>query len=475
MNSKFRLVALAALAVFAVSCNQNPKSRTKHKKKDKQPETTVQAFPRISQPQLAIGCQSNVFDVSKGAQINFESGAKVIVPENAFVDEDGNPVTGEVKLDFAEYNDPASIIASGLPMCLIENGKTGHMESAGMFEINAKQKGKNLQLAEGKTIEIRTVSEKPGDFNFYQYDTGKNSWVEQTKSKLNASVEPASMPRNNNTTLGELAIDSMSPAQPPIKPQKAQRTDLVFELDVKNAGNYGLDFGNLLWKFADGNGKDKQWLFNKKWASLEISGVNPKTGSCTIKALSFSTAKEAFDAIREVQVVPVLFGKDYKKAMLRYQVAMQDYVKAQEKVKMDQDMAAAQSKFIRAVSVQSMGVYNCDRILKKPEFLVLNATFDFEGEYKDKALPVVYMIMDNGELITFYNRSEGNFAFNPNKPNTLVAVMPNSEIAIMKTKDIPSDQLNESLNTKTISLSLKPSGVKVSSTDELNDFIRANS
>ncbi len=488
MNTKYNLFAAMVLSTALIACNHSGK--LSEKKTAKILKKTEQ-FQRVSHSKsLAIGCQSDVFEVSKGAQINYETGAKVIVPENAFVDENGNLVQGEVKLEFSEINDPASVIASGLPMCINVGGKTGYFESGGMFEINATQQGKKLQLAEGKQIEIQTMSNKPGDFNFYSFDAADGKWVEQSKSDLSAQTSPNPVPTTNTrlTQVGDFIPDYV--VAPP-KPKEALSTDLVFELKIDNKSTYGIqNWGNLMWKFNDEEKSKKgeyDWLFKSRWESMTITNYNSRDGGFQITAkrnvlrksadsITDKTVRKWTTLTKTVQITPVLFGQDYDQALTTYNTAFKKYedriIKAENAAK----LVDSRQAFIRAVSVQSMGVYNWDRIIKQSETLVLNAEYHVDGLYEDKDLPVVYMITgDRRDVITFYQSSMGNFAFNPTYPNTLLVIMPNDEIAILKTTEISPTKLAKARRTKEINLSLKPTGVFVTSTQDLSKFISANS
>jgi len=107
---------------------------------------------------------------------------------------------------------------------------------------------------------------------------------------------------------------------------------------------------------------------------------------------------------------------------------------------------------------------------------MLTATYQVEDIYENHELPVVYMIAgDRKEVITFYKDRRGNLAFNPTYQNTLMVIMPNKEIAMLKTNDISNDKINAARTSKKIDINLKPTGVFVESTDQLGEFIRKNS
>ncbi|MBO6517840.1 MAG: hypothetical protein JJ975_14945 [Bacteroidia bacterium] len=488
MKTTVKLFAWLSLCTMLIACNQANHSNEKTTVTTQEKEAKfLRTKPSTS---LAVGCQSDVFDVAKGAQINYETGAKVIVPENAFVDEDGNPVTGEVKLEFTELNDAASIIASGIPMCIEIDGKTEYMESGGMFEINAKQQGKKLKLASGKHIEVQTMNNKPGDFNFYTFNAEEGKWVEQNKSSLNAVSQP-------NTTSTTTASDVVSttttkPVPVPAKPRKASSDDEVFEIRVTNMADYGMHaWDNVMWTFADqtSNSEENDWLYASRWDDITITNYDMRKAIYNVKAerrvrkdgsttpITRNTPSEDIKTIyKTVAVTPVLFGQDYDDAVKNYNKALKKYEAYQEKKENEKKSQEAQAAFVRTVSIQGLGVHNWDRILKQRETLVLNAEYSVPTLYEDKDIPVVYMITgDQREVITFYQSSAGNLAFNPTYPNTLLAILPNNEVAFLKTGEISPTKLRNAKRTKEIEIGLKPSGVFVNSTEDLSKFIANNS
>lgn len=480
MKIKYDLVTSVVLSLALLACNKSGKLTEKQSEKIIKKATK---FERIAPSRvLTVGCQSDVFDASKGAQINYESGAKVIVPEDAFVDEDGNPVTGEVKLDFSEINDPASVIASGLPMCIDVDGKTGHFESGGMFEINANQQGKKLKLAPGKKIEVQTMSNKPGDFDFYTFNAEEGKWVEQSKAELNAVSSP------NPTLNSPIATASFTTsAEAPPKPEKASSEDVVFDLKISNTEAYGIpSFSQKMWKFTDQEGaKNGKYdiLFKKRWDDVSITNYSQQTAVYTVTATRKELTKKRkngeheYKTVKEkVTITPVLMGEDYEEALAEYQKDVAKYQKRLSKAELASKMQEVQAKFVRAVNITSLGVHNWDRILKQKNVLVLNAEYSVPGMYEDEDLPIVYMIPgDKKEVITFYQSSMGNFAFNPKYQNTLLVIMPNNEIASLKTKRLSPAVINNAKHTNEISLKLEPTGVFVNSTKDLSKFIQANS
>lgn len=116
-------------------------------------------------------------DGAKGGTLIGDRGTKVIIPENAFVDLKGNPVTGKVDFEFKEIIDKSDIVLSNVPT--MANGEL--LESKGVVFLDAKSEGQPLRIAPDKTIEVEFVngSKEEGMQGFSgAYDrSGRMNWT----------------------------------------------------------------------------------------------------------------------------------------------------------------------------------------------------------------------------------------------------------------------------------------------------------
>ncbi|MEC4005769.1 OmpA family protein [Flavobacterium sp. SUN052] len=116
---------------------------------------------------------------SKLETIEYKSGTKITIPENAFVDKIGNPVTGIVTISYIEFRDPADFILGNIPMDYNDVTGNYHFNSAGMFKILATQNGKNISLKEGKNITLGfQKTQELSNLNFYELDSKTKNWKE---------------------------------------------------------------------------------------------------------------------------------------------------------------------------------------------------------------------------------------------------------------------------------------------------------
>jgi hypothetical protein len=114
-------------------------------------------------------------NTDKDTFIVSDRGSLITIPKNAFIDSLGNEVTGKVNLSYREFHHPAEIILSRIPMTYDSAGTRYHFESAGMFEIDAKQNGKKLRIAAGKSIAVNLASLDTAQTKFNQYYMGNTN------------------------------------------------------------------------------------------------------------------------------------------------------------------------------------------------------------------------------------------------------------------------------------------------------------
>lgn len=106
--------------------------------------------------------------------LSYPSGTKVYIPENAFVDANGNPVTGPVDVQYREFRNPLDFIVSGIPMTYDSGGTVNHFQSAGMFELTASVNGQEVFLAKDKKLSLDFVAtDSSSTYSFYQLNDTK--------------------------------------------------------------------------------------------------------------------------------------------------------------------------------------------------------------------------------------------------------------------------------------------------------------
>ena len=118
-------------------------------------------------------------NASKAETIEYKSGTKITIPENAFVDKNGKSVTGIVDISYIEYREPVDFVLGNIPMDYNDGIENNHFNSAGMFKILATQNGEAVTLKQDKNINLnfKKTQELP-NLNFYELDSKTKNWKE---------------------------------------------------------------------------------------------------------------------------------------------------------------------------------------------------------------------------------------------------------------------------------------------------------
>jgi hypothetical protein len=157
---------LCVLILFFISCG-----------KDNVPSISLKLSK--NDPFKSSIVKSQFFEINnkKDTVIIGKQGTKIVIPKNAFIDEKGNPITKNVKVELAEAYLLSDIILSNLTTT--SNGKL--LETDGMIFINATQKGKNLKIDKTKPLYIEMPTKKK-KANMKLYDgirdeNGNMNWI----------------------------------------------------------------------------------------------------------------------------------------------------------------------------------------------------------------------------------------------------------------------------------------------------------
>jgi len=243
-----------------------------------------------------------VIDANKGGQFTHSSGTLVKIPGNSILDENGNTANGKVEIKYREFHDAVDIFLSGIPMTYDSAGTQSHFQSAGMMEILGYQNGKPVQLAEGKTIEVKMASLHPGtEFNVYKLDTISKNWIYKGKDVVTAPGKDNSKPVLKDTSallamhkkkdVDLVKIKSeiqktekeikMLTAEKPVEPKKVNYYKYNFDIDVdKNEFPELAIFKNTRFEVGGENKDFSSEFYKMTWDDAKLTpnkkGVNYK-------------------------------------------------------------------------------------------------------------------------------------------------------------------------------------------------------
>ena len=244
-------VSAAALLLLLQKCNKNEIKQLKKEAK--------RAYINPAFPFLEIPHRLEMLDPSKENDLMSPYG-KIEIPENAFLDKDGNIVRGKVKFGVRYTMDPIATMIAGVPMETAEESGN-YLESAGMMEITAEtKKGEPIYVNPDSKIKVTINTAFPGeDYNIYSLDTANRQWTEYGS---NLTAEPIKREVESSTqtpAIKEPNYDALAQAEGlvnPVKPLEKNKKlyQFKFKTDFSKYPELNI-YNGVQWEFT-GN-KDK--------------------------------------------------------------------------------------------------------------------------------------------------------------------------------------------------------------------------
>ncbi|MFA9214234.1 MAG: hypothetical protein ACEQSR_10375 [Candidatus Methylacidiphilales bacterium] len=138
-------IALLLFLTFAISCSENA---------PKQTEASENVFTNQNLP-------TQVFEITNvnDTFITGKNGTKISIPNNSFVDKNGNAVTGIISFELKEALTLADMVMGNLTT--LSNGKI--LQTGGMIYTNATANGENIFIASNKALQISFPTDNKND------------------------------------------------------------------------------------------------------------------------------------------------------------------------------------------------------------------------------------------------------------------------------------------------------------------------
>lgn len=379
------------------------------------------SFKRDFTYNFAEDKKSFTFPNRKQQEFYLASGTVIQVPQNCFVDKSGTVVSGDIDLFFEEFLSAGSIISSQINMKYDSAGHKSNFESAGMFRINAFQKGEILFIAQGKSINVSlATTDTDRNFNSYYSTANGDDWT-----YLNNSDAVPNTRKEENL---KLAQEQLKDTPLPIKPLPYSADGKYFDLNLKQSYTYDLkSLLGIVWEYA-GNDKKKDPAVNKTNLNREWDYVNiiPSQGD---KRGVYDIILQNRDTTIKTSARPVFRGAVLDAENEQFAAEIGSFNQRMNQIKNQQKQSAAESSFLRVIAVKNLGLYNYDRQYHEENMTPVLANFNF-GTDSLKDYPIaVYLITGNGMAVICYPPHDWEkFMYARKDLNKLIAILPNQEI-----------------------------------------------
>lgn len=431
----------------------------------------------------------------KGGAIKSKSGSTYQIAANSLQTQDGQPVTGEVTIKYREMHDYVDFFLSGIPMEYDSAGTKYQLESAGMVEIYAEQNGEKLAISPERPIQVELISKLPlkksevvPKFNIYQLDIPERNWnfrdvdnvqlVKREEGNKGSEKEILkSIAKKERTAIASIESEFPEPKSP-LKPQKANGNDFVFNLDfqgeqILSSESVSADESKRLFEKY----QDAMWQV-KLGTGVAASDLNQAWDNAQIKPLSnidFELSLIKDGKPLKVIVNPVMSGEEYQNALEEYQGLLAEYSKELKarNGKVSSAIADVKDKFsnqrnsalanleavvddayypatvINRFAVTDFGIWNCDRpYLPKGEKIAGSFVDDKNNKFDDHT---AFLVDRNRNTVIRYYATEGTKVKVNEKSDNLLWIVTNDEkIAVFRPEDFA--KLEESNLEKTFVL-----------------------
>ena len=386
----------------------------------------------------------------KGGYVKLPDGGFINIPKNAFENNLGEIVKGGVVIEFRDFHNPAEIIASGIPMSYDSAGVYGDFQSAGMYEIRAFHNGSEVDVVNGKSLEIGLVSSKPeDDYKFYDLkEDGQWNYNFNCKTKQNKVYQ---------TELKE--VKKQLGLKKPVAPLKADDSKLVFDFSFDETKSPELAaFKNILWSPFESN-KNIDDIIKSDVREVKVTKNDEYDGVYNL--LFTIRGKETL-----LLAQPVFMGSDYDKASAQFEKKMKSY-KNEIKIKQDEiNRLTSEQQFLRTSFIRGMGVYNYDRLMHNSDAIFVDAQFKVKN-LEDFQVKRVYLVSDNEDVIYYDPSRFSKFGFVDTKKNIALVVLPNDKVATFEFKN------NSYVNWQRAEVELSISSKKLKSPEEIHHFLQS--
>lgn len=458
------------------------------------------------------------FEASAGHTTTFPNGTEISIPKNAFVDENGNTISGNVDFKFQEISSVDQVLTSGIQMTT-NNENREVMVSADMFELRAYQNGKELQLGNGKTIKTALASnEGSSEYDFYFLNEQQKDWdllgavqPEENQRKINAKngidslsnqledldmenvfalnylplidLADKPLPRDKNFNYHNYRNDPSFAVLDKLVTAKLMKygAKWIFGFDNKQVRYKGKLYHSsmVLWQAEK---PIPNWISKKRyeyapWSAYNANVVKLKSGKYSISITEYQRIdgkwpqKTIFSTLASIKMP---LKELYQSSPTHWSEEIQRLEEEAMKLK---QVHETQNLFVRTFEVASMGIYNYDRI-KKNEQIMVSIDLELDGQKFDwnSSMDLYTVPKGDNTVIRYHNSQRDKFVIYPDQDMLVFTVLDNNKIGLLDDdffKSLNYQSIKSSGNTA-ITLPLKSSDIIIKSQQDVMIFLGKN-
>jgi len=418
----------------------------------------------------------------------YNTGTKIYIPKNVWLDSAGNEVKGEVKVNYREFHNAKDIFLAGMSLNYDSANYKGSLETAGMFELRAFKDGKALHINTQSAVKVEMASyDASSNYNFYSLDEKNGKWNYQGTAapKVNPEIKTI-----NDKIKVLQAKDSF-----PLDPNKTFAFNYNAALDVYFGNNYSKVYKNyrnkkvrrkinsygasmseiygnrwtqvsykgikfyawqMLWK-RDNDKKMPYWVLHKRHNLVTLKYLGNNRYLMTLKNERNKTISLVIKAIMPLKVLYSVPANARK----------EDYDKVLSEIKKQQEHIIAQAEVYRTFNVKTVGTHNWDRVYHLKQVYTAKAKFTFDNQTNMATIPnVFYFIAKNKSFVFISDWDTDSIMLTPDSSAHYLAVLSPTKVAVFNTKQYNSLDLEKIGKEKNITIPMTT--VNVNSLDDID-------
>jgi hypothetical protein len=424
--------ALLLFLTFAISCSENA---------PKQTEATENIFSIQNLPTqvFEINNQNDTFITGK-------NGTKISIPENSFVDKNGNTVTGKISFELKEALTLADMVMGN--STTLSNGKI--LQTGGMIYTNATSNGENLFIATNKALQISVPTNNKNDsmLIFEGEVNPENQSINWVNPK---DIIEKNKPTVVSKTISRPTFDEHKNREVPLlevpkKPiEYSDDTERLLSINFETNSMFPelQQYRNVKFKVSeksDFNLEDAK----KTWYDVKLE----KTNEAGIYKVTFEGVDKGKVITRKYLVSPAYQGNDYKKALAEYNEKFEQYEKkkkeiAKEKERLIEEQEKLAIKWQKefdkqqknkqqdienttynphthdlnlgyTFNLKQLGWSNIDVLYSDSRTETINLKVKIEDKPKEDRVYIAMVIKNKWILLPGYEKKDGTYGFSHN-------------------------------------------------------------
>jgi hypothetical protein len=399
-------------------------------------------------PTMDLPFEEHLIHPDSTVAIERNTGTFIQIPSACFRRADGTKPTEKISFKVREFHEPKDLLQSGIPMEVV--GTNGQfLQSAGMIEMHAYEKGQELKISEDKTIGIELAGFRNAEGYSLYYLDNNQSW------KVTDTFENKANERKQ-TRIKTLNI-------PTQVPDTSTHEGFIFQIQADLNENPELKpFANQSWELAENIDQRKlQRALRNSWSIANVKMTNKRkmeyriTFSIDVKGEDDKLIKESFSILAKPVFENGMSKKEQRREMER---RMEEYATLEKQRIEELERVKKQADVVNTFKAKQMGIYNIDKIMVG-ENIITKVNFDFESQLFDKKEEQqVFMVLEENNSVIPVNRNSWHAMPIPSKAKFhFLAVISGEQIAY-----VSSDHIQQQLakNNKEINLTSekKPAG-----------------